>query len=145
MSATRSFFTDEQVALIGSAIAQAEDKTSGEIRVHLDTKCKIDPIVAAEKWFGKLNMHKTELRNGVLIYLAIESKVFAIYGDKGINDRVPANFWNEISKNAEQNFRQGKFVEGLTEAIRSAGDQLARFFPRQADDKNELPNDISFK
>jgi len=145
MGSTRTFFSPEQVAAIGAAIAQAEDKTSGEIRVHLDKKCLTDPVDAAERWFGKLNMHKTDMRNGVLIYLAIDSKVFAIYGDKGINDRVPADFWKQISNQLEQNFRHGKFAEGLIEAIESAGVQLSNFFPRESGDKNELTNDISYK
>lgn len=145
MSSTKTFFTESQVAAIGAAITAAEEKTSGEIRVHLDKKCSTDPIVAAEKWFGKLKMHKTDLRNGVLIYLAIDSQVFAIYGDKGINEKVPAGFWNEISKDMESSFRQGKFAEGLIEAIHKAGDQLIHFFPRSGNDKNELTNDISYK
>lgn len=145
MSSTKNFFTEAQVADIGTAIAAAEGKTSGEIRVHLDKKCSTDAIVAAEKWFGKLKMHKTDLRNGVLIYLAIDSHVFAIYGDKGINEKVPAGFWTEISKEMEDNFRQGKFAEALIEAIHKAGEQMHHFFPRHGDDKNELTNDISFK
>ncbi len=145
MASTKEFFSEIQVKAIGSAIAAAEDKTSGEIRVHLDKKCDTDPIAAAEKWFGKLKMHKTELRNGVLIYLAVDSHVFAIYGDKGINEKVPQGFWLEISKEMETSFRQGEFAEGLINAIHKAGDQLIHFFPRNKDDKNELTNDISYK
>ena len=86
-----------------------------------------------------------EARNGVLIYVACSSKVFAIVGDKGINDAVPADFWNEVSDTLHSYFTEGKFAEGLAEAVRMAGARLKRFFPYRKDDVNELPDEISFK
>lgn len=139
-----AFFTVEQKEAIRRAIVDAEEKTSGEIRVHVDEKCKGDAIQQAEKVFGKLKMHETKERNGVLFYLAVTSRVFAIYGDQGIHAKVGNGFWDEISKQMEKLFQQGKFTEGLAEGIAKAGDQLAKHFPHQSDDKNELTNEISF-
>ncbi len=144
MSAEK-FFTDHQKEIIRKAIEVAEEKTSGEIRVHIEQKCKGDVLKCAEKVFGKLKMHKTKERNGVLFYLAIDSRVFAIYGDQGIHAKVPNGFWNEISAHMEKLFQKGNFTEGLAEGIAMAGNQLAKHFPHQENDKNELSNEISFK
>jgi uncharacterized membrane protein len=143
MSAEK-FFTEEQKEAIRKAIELAEEKTSGEIRVHIDRKCKGDVVKEAEKCFGKLKMHETEERNGVLFYLAIDSRVFAIYGDKGIYTKVGNEFWNEISAHMEKLFQKGNFTEGLAEGIAMAGNQLAKHFPHLSTDKNELSNEISF-
>ena len=141
----KHFFTDAQVKAISEAITAAEAKTSGEIRVHIEKKCKREAIMEAEWWFGKLGMHKTQDRNGVLIYLAVESQVFAVYGDKGIHDRVHQEFWNEITHVTELKFRSGLFSEGLVEMIYRIGDQLQKYFPVAGNDKNELSNDVSFR
>jgi uncharacterized membrane protein len=140
-----AFFTDHQKEVIRKAIELAEEKTSGEIRVHIESKCKGDVLKCAEKRFGSLKMHQTKERNGVLFYLAIDSRVFAIYGDKGINDKVPGDFWNKISAHMEKLFQKGNFTEGLAEGIAMAGEALVKHFPHQKDDTNELSNEISFK
>jgi uncharacterized membrane protein len=141
----RSFFTDAQVKEISAAIAAAEAKTSGEVRVHIEKKCAGEALKEAENWFGKLGMHKTRDRNGILIYLAVESHVFAIYGDKGIHEKVHQEFWNEISHQLEDKFRAGLFTEGLAEVIHRIGEQLQKYFPLGANDKDELTNDVSFQ
>jgi uncharacterized membrane protein len=89
-------------------------------------------------------MEKTELRNGVLFYLAVKSRKFAIIGDKGINAEVPENFWDEIKSNMEKLFKEGKFVEGLVQGIEETGKQLKKHFPHHLDDINELSDEISF-
>ena len=142
---TETFFSDAQKNAIKNAIEVAEEKTSGESRVHIQKKCLRDPLKVAEKVFGKLKMHKTSHRNGVLFFLAIDTRVFSIYGDKGIHEKVPANFWNEISAVMEIHFRKGDFTAGLTTGIEMAGEQLAKHFPHQDSDKNELTNEISFQ
>ncbi len=142
---TEAFFSDEQKSRIRKAIEIAEEKTSGEIRVHVQKKCKGETVKEAEKVFGKLKMHKTQQRNGILFFLAIESRVFAIYGDKGINEKVPADFWNGISAFMENHFRKNEFTDGLIGGITMAGNQLKQHFPHADDDKNELTNEISFK
>lgn len=138
------FLTAEQQETVVAAVRLAEKHTSGEIRIHIDSECEGDPVKRAEKVFGKLGMHKTKLRNGVLIYLACDSKVFAIIGDKGINDLVPENFWKDVIAIMAGEFRYGRFAEGLAEAARMAGEKLRDFFPYQKDDVNEQPDEISF-
>lgn len=141
----KEFFTDTQQKSIQLAIENAELHTSGEIRVHLDSKCKGEVIKVAKNIFEKLNMHKTELRNGVLFYLAVEDKKFAIIGDKGINDAVESNFWDSIRDIMTEEFKKNQFTVGLCQGIEMAGNKLKTHFPYQKDDTNELTNDISFE
>ena len=95
-------------------------------------------------WFKQLEMHKTELRNGVLFYLAVKDRKFAILGDAGINAVTPENFWDGIKEKMAEQFAAGNFSGGLREGILQAGEALKSHFPHQADDINELPDDISF-
>jgi uncharacterized membrane protein len=139
-----SFFSKEQQAQILASVKEAEMETSGEIRVHIETTLKGDVLDRAAWLFNKLGMDKTAERNGVLFYLAVEDKKFAIIGDAGINSKVHAGFWDEISENLKKNFREGKFTEGLSEGIIKAGAQLKTHFPYNKDDVNELPDEISF-
>ena len=138
------FLTAEQQATVVDAVRLAEKGTSGEIRVHIDEDCTGDPVKRAEEVFVKLGMHKTQLRNGVLIYLACNSKVFAIVGDKGINDVVPENFWDDVAKDMSEHFRAGDFTGGLSQAALMVGEKLKSFFPYMEDDVNELPDEISY-
>lgn len=139
-----NFFTKEQKVQIRDAIARAELNTSGEIRLHVDNRCKIDVLDCAAGWFEKLKMHKTEQRNGVLFYLAVKDHKFAIIGDAGINAVTPDNFWDNIKEEVLAHFREDQFAEGLIRGIDMAGEQLKAHFPYQSDDQNELPDDISF-
>lgn len=138
------FFTREQQELIRSAIKEAELDTSGEIRVHLETSVTGDVLDRAAWIFAKVGMHKTKNRNGVLIYLAVENKKFAIIGDTGINSKVPGDFWDRTKQLIESKFREQKYTEGIVEGILMAGQQLKEFFPHKRDDVNELPDDISY-
>lgn len=140
----RNFFTKEEQATIVEAIKAAENKTSGEIRVHLENHCKIDVLDRASQLFAQLKMHKTELRNGVLIYLAVEDHQFCIIGDAGINEKVADNFWESITANAIKLFKEGKYAEGLISAIHESGEELKADFPVAEDDVNELSDEISF-
>jgi uncharacterized membrane protein len=139
-----SFFTKEQQAQILASVKEAENETSGEIRVHIESTLKGDVLDRAAWLFNKIGMQKTAERNGVLFYLAITDRKFAIIGDAGINQKVPAGFWDNISKHMSGRFKDGKFTEGLSEGIIMAGEQLKKHFPHQADDVNELPDEISF-
>lgn len=138
------FLTAEQQNSVVEAVRLAEKGTSGEIRIHIDSVCNGSPVQRAQELFHALGMKRTELRNGVLIYLACESKVFAIIGDKGINDKVPENFWEDVIAAMTVEFRAGRFAEGLSVAALMAGEKLRTFFPYQEDDVNEQPDDISF-
>lgn len=139
-----SFFSKEQQAQILASVKEAEKETSGEIRVHIETSFEGDVLDRAAWVFKKLEMHKTDDRNGVLFYLAVNDRKFAIIGDAGINAKVPAGFWNEISDLLAKNFRAGKFTEGLSEGILLAGKQLQVHFPYKKADVNELSDEISF-
>lgn len=134
--------TDQQ--RIKSAVQDAEQHTSGEIRVCVEKKCSEDVLDRAAKYFAKLDMHKTEHRNGVLIYMATVDRKFAIIGDAGINKVVPDNFWDDAKEAMLAQFKTGDLVEGIMTGIAMAGEHLQRYFPHQADDKNELPDDIAF-
>jgi uncharacterized membrane protein len=138
------FFTGKQKHEIVEAIKMAEHETSGEIRVHIELKCKGEVLDRAATIFANLNMHKTKLRNGVLFFLAVEDKKFAIIGDIGINKVVPDSFWDNVKELLKENFKQGKFAEGLVAGIHKAGEKLKSNFPYQAGDVNELPDEISF-
>ncbi len=143
MGASKIFNT-KQKKQITDAIKNAELNTSGEIRVHIENKCKIDTLDRATEVFSKLQMHKTELRNGVLFYVAINSHKFAIIGDAGINAKVADGFWDEINNTVISYFKEANHTEGLSQGIIMAGNQLKKHFPYQDGDVNELSDDISF-
>jgi uncharacterized membrane protein len=140
----KNFFTKEQQEKIVNAIKSAELNTSGEVRVHVEETCDGEVLDRAAFVFSKLKMHKTALRNGVLFYLAVKARKFAILGDSGINQKVADNFWDEINTHVLSRFKEGKHADGLSEGIIMAGEQLKAHFPYQDDDINELSDDISF-
>ncbi len=140
----KNFFSKNDREKITEAIKEAELNTSGEIRVHIEGHCKADVLDRAAFLFKELKMHKTELRNGVLFYLAVDDHKFAILGDAGINKVTGNDFWDQIKEKMQQHFKEQKFTEGLVEGIKMAGQQLKTFFPYQEDDINELSNEISF-
>jgi uncharacterized membrane protein len=125
---------------LAAAIAEAEDRTSGEIVVYISHRKHDDPLEAAKERFVKLNMTATAQRNGVLFYVVPRSRRFAILGDEGIHAKVGDAFWQELAERVSAAFKDGRLTEGLEEAIRRAGDLLAEFFPPVPDDQNELPD-----
>ena len=140
----KDLFTKEQKDQIVQAIKEAELNTSGEIRVHIERNCKEDVLDHAAFMFDALDMQKTEQRNGVLFYIAVEDRKFAILGDAGINQKVPVGFWDNIKEHMISHFKEGRFTEGLSEGIKMSGEQLKKHFPYQSNDTNELSDDISF-
>ena len=140
----KKFFSPEAQENIKLSIQNAELDTSGEIRVHVENVCAGDVLDRAAYVFKQLGMNKTELRNGVLIYLAVKNRKFAIIGDAGINKVVPPGFWDDIKHRMLNHFRKDEFENGLCDAIKSVGEQLKTYFPRKRDDVNELPDDLSF-
>lgn len=134
---------DEEKRLI-EAIQNAELQTSGEIRVHFDSEKVDSPIERAKIIFAKLKMNTTELRNGILFYVNLEQKQFAVWGDEGINTKVPEDFWDEIKNTAITHFKENKIIDGLESVITMCGHQLKKYFPLGSNDKNELKNDISY-
>ena len=143
MSKTEDFLskTDEQE--IVQAIVEAEKNTSGEIRVHIEEHSEKSPLDRAQEVFFELNMNETQDRNGVLFYICVSDKKFAIIGDKGINDAVESDFWDGTKDIVIANFKEGNFKKGLVEGILKAGQRLKHYFPYQSDDTNELSNEIS--
>lgn len=140
----KSFFSTEQQRQIVDAIKVAELNTSGEIRVHVENHCKGDVLDRSVMVFNMLKMKETAARNGVLIYLAVADRKFAIIGDEGINRLVEHDFWNDVKDEMARCFREGDFTGGVTNGILRVGEKLKAFFPYQSDDVNELPDDISF-
>lgn len=127
------------------AIGDAEKMTSGEIRVHLTPECGTDVMRDAIKTFNRLKMYKTRHRNGVLIYMAFESRKFAILGDSGINAVVPEDYWENEKDTLLEHLKAGDPATGLCKVIASVGEKLKAFFPAEEDDENELSNEISYE
>lgn len=144
MARSSEFLNKQEQEEIIKAIEQAELNTSGEIRVHIESLCKGDPVKRAVYLFNKLKMHKTRERNGVLIYIAHKSRKFAIIGDSGINEKVPDNFWEEEKEVLRQHLKENNAAQGIVAAIKMAGNNLKQYFAYQTDDINEQSNDISF-
>jgi len=139
----KKFFSKQEEEIIVKAITNAETKTTGEIRVHIDGFCFGNPYKKAKNIFLKLNMQSTKQQNGVLIYIATLSKKIAIVGDVGISNKVLPTFWDDIIRDLSANFRKDKALT-LSRNIIKCGEQLSEFFPGNDGDKNELNNSISY-
>jgi uncharacterized membrane protein len=124
------------------AIADAEGKMQGEIRVFVSRKEPDDPVVAAQQAFFRLGMDRTTMRNGVLIYVAPRVRKFAIIGDKAVHEKCGDGFWKEVADEMATHFRGGHFTPAIVHGIQRAGKLLAEHFPHHPGDKNELPNEI---
>ena len=145
IKSVRDYFTPEERERLTEALKEMELKTSAEIRIHLEKKCPSDPLDRAAYIFGKLGMHKTALRNGILLYVALEDHKFAFIGDVGINAVVPPNFWTDLRQKAQKYFSEGLYTQSLLEVIEETGLYLQKFFPYNKNDINELPDEISFE
>jgi uncharacterized membrane protein len=143
MSKTPQFLSKEEEQEIVNAIKTAETNTSGEIRIHIEATSKTAPFERALEVFGELEMQKTEQRNGVLLYIAVNDHQFAICGDEGIDKVVANDFWDCTRDTMATHFKNGHFKEGIVAGILNAGEQLKQFFPWQTNDVNELSNEIS--
>lgn len=144
MPTARNFFDQREQQLLVDAIAQAELKTSGEIRLHIENICFGNELKRAQKVFANLKMHETKERNGVLIYIATFSKKVAVIGDEGIHQKLGNEFWQKIVSDLIKKFKENKKADALAECILICGEQLGKFFPRNSDDKDELTNTISY-
>jgi len=138
------YFTEEIRSRINTAIAAAEKKTSGEIRLFIENTCSGEVLDRAAFLFKELKMDATNERNGVLFYLAMKTQKFAILGDSGINSKVPKDFWLDIKVEMQNFFVKDEFSAGLVKGITMAGDALQKYFPYEAGDKNELSDEIVF-
>jgi len=138
-----AFLSPKEEEAIVEAIRKAETQTSGEIRVHIEATSHGDIDARTIEVFSKLNMHKTEKRNGVIIYVAVEDREFSIYGDESIHKKVALDFWDTTKSVIQEHFKKGAFAEGLQQGILKAGKELQAFFPLEEGDENELSNEIS--
>ena len=145
MSNAITILNREEDHKIVEAIKQAELNTSGEIKVHIENHCRGDVEQRSITVFNKLKLNETKLRNGVLIYLAIKDRKFAILGDEGINNVVENGFWDDVKDMMLSHFKKGNFTEGLEQGILRCGEKLKTYFPYQTDDTNEIPDDISYE
>lgn len=143
MSKVEAFLTSEEEQAVVEAIRLAEKETSGEIRVHIEKETSLAAFERAMEVFHFLKMDETKLKNGVLIYVAVKDKVFAICGDKGIDDVVAEDFWDTTKDTMAAHFKKGDFSRGLIAGIAKAGKQLQQYFPCEDDDSDELSNEIS--
>ncbi|MEX0966426.1 MAG: TPM domain-containing protein [Bacteroidia bacterium] len=146
MAEAKEFIGLDGRQVIEQAIREAEESTSGEIRVHIEARLEEEEVKdRAAHLFAALKMHKTKMRNGVLFYLAYEDHQFAILGDKGINQKVPDDFWEHIKDEMQAEFKQSRFAAGLAKGVEMAGEALKQYFPLKKDDINELPDEVSFR
>tara|TARA_R110002049_G_scaffold211790_1_gene382755 strand:- start:2143 stop:2580 length:438 start_codon:yes stop_codon:yes gene_type:complete len=143
MSKVEDFLSKVEEDEIIEAIRIAELNTSGEIRVHIEKTSKKDAFDRALEVFHYLKMDNTKEQNGVLIYVAVEDKTFVIYGDKGINDVVPKDFWDSTKNIMQSHFKSSNFKQGLVDGILKAGKELEKHFPWEKGDINELSDEIS--
>ncbi len=139
----KEFLSKLQGSEIAAAIREAEQKTSGEIRVFVSRKTVDDAVVAAQAEFERLGMTGTRERNGVLIYVAPRSQKFAVIGDAAVHKRCGEDFWKALAAQMEEQFRKEEFTSGIVLAVNKAGDLLAKEFPRRPDDRNELPDTVA--
>jgi uncharacterized membrane protein len=139
---SREFLAQLDEARIVAEIAQAEKGTSGEIRVFVSEREVDDVVERAERRFEKLGMTRTALRNGVLLYFAPRSQKFAVVGDHGIHEKCGPAFWEEVSAGVREQLRTGHFTDAVIHGVNKVGEVLARHFPRQGDDRDELSNAV---
>jgi uncharacterized membrane protein len=140
---TREFLSKLEHDRIVEAIREAESRTSGEIRVLIQRgKLKSDPLVAAQRKFHRLGMHKTRERNAVLIFVAPRAHKFAVVGDRAIHEMCGGELWQRILDGMRTHFLNEKFSDALVEAIHGVGSALATHFPKTLRDENELPDDL---
>lgn len=142
---SKPFFTDDEQQRIVAAIRSAEKRTSGEIRIFVESKCSyIDPVHRAAELFFGLQMDHTKERNGVLLYLATKDHQVAIFGDEGIHQKVGTEFWNKEVRIILSEFSKQHYAEGIITIINEIGAALINHFPYENEDRNELPDDIIF-
>lgn len=140
------FFTPEEKEQLLKAIQAAEHRTSGEVRLYIESRCRfVNAIDRAQEVFFQLAMDKTDQRNGTLIYVAVKDKQAAVYGDAGLHQKVGDQYWQDVVTKMLLYFKKENLVEGICHGIKDLGEALAYYFPYdEKTDKNELPDDIVF-
>ena len=142
----KDLFNEAEKQQIVAAIGAAEKRTSGEIRVFVESRCRfMDPLDRAVEVFSGLNMERTTARNGVLVYVALKDRQLALLGDKGIHEKVGNEFWNKEVQVILSHFNKANYAEGIAQVVTEIGEALCHHFPYdKSNDMNELPDDIVF-
>lgn len=142
----KGFFTEEENQQLVDAIQKAEQQTSGEVRLFVESKCRyVDALDRAQEIFAGLKMHETELRNATLIYVAVKDKQAAVFGDEGIHQKVGEQYWKDVVSKMLLQFRNQKLADGICQGTYDLGEALKTYFPYNSNtDKNELPDEIVF-
>lgn len=139
-----NFLTDYQMASLVEAIKTAEDHSTGEIRIHIDSTTEGNNAEIAFEVFKKLCKDQTAERNAVLFHVNFEQHYLTIIGDAGIHAKVHQNFWDQLHDKITQEFAKGNYFEGLKNAVLETGLELKKHFPITGKNHNELPNEITF-
>ena len=141
-----NYFSEQEKELIVQAIQNAESRTSGEVRIFVERRCRfVDPVMRAREVFHGLKMDETAARNGVLVYVAMKDRQLAVYGDEGIHAKVGNTFWNAEVQKMLQQFNKNNYAAGIAQIVHEIGEALITHFPYDAaGDKNELSDDIVF-
>lgn len=142
----KEFFTEEEKKQLIDAIKKAEHRTSGEVRVFVESKCRyVNAVDRAQEIFFSMKMNETELRNATLVYVAVKDRQAAVFGDEGIHQKVGENYWKDVVSKMLLHFKQEKLADGICHGIHDLGEALQFYFPyNQSTDKNELPDEIVF-
>ncbi len=142
----KEFFSEDEKKQIVAAVRDAERRTSGEVRVFVESHCRfVDPLDRAAEIFFALKMNETDDRNAVLLYLAMKDRQLAVFGDEGIHKKVGTDYWNKEIKLLISNFNTAHYGDGISQCVKDIGEALHQYFPFDNDtDKNELPDDIIF-
>ncbi|WEK35875.1 MAG: TPM domain-containing protein [Candidatus Pseudobacter hemicellulosilyticus] len=145
-SRPKEFFSLEEKQKVKEAIEAAERRTSGEIRVYVESRCRfVNPLDRAAELFWGLKMDYTKDHNGVLVYVAIKDHQFAVLADSGIHEKVGNEFWNKEVAAMTRHFKENHYADAIIQVINDVGEALRTHFPYDGEtDKNELPDDIVF-
>lgn len=142
----KDFFSEDEKKQIAEAVRIAEQRTSGEVRVFIESRCRyVDPLDRAAEVFFNLKMNETKDRNAVLLYIAMKDRQLAVFGDEGIHKKVGTEYWNKEVNLLINEFNTAHYGDGISQCVRDIGEALHQHFPFDNDtDKNELPDDIIF-
>ncbi|UKB78996.1 MULTISPECIES: TPM domain-containing protein [Chryseobacterium] len=139
-----NFLTNQQIASLVEAIQSAEDHSTGEIRVHIDSNTENRDAKTAFDVFKKLDMDKTADRNAVLFHVNFEKKYLTIIGDIGIHEKVRQSYWDHLHDYITAEFAKGNYHKALKSAILETGLELKKHFPVEGENPNQLSNEITF-
>jgi uncharacterized membrane protein len=145
MADVTMFFTEDEKTELGSALLNATYRTTGEIRIRVEKKAGRKPLDAARRAFLQLGMRGSQDKNGVLFYISVFDRKFAVFGDDGINKKVGREFWETVKKAVVEKFSGRQFAIGLNGGIGIVAEKLAEFFPDEKIDLKENPDAITFE